>query len=209
MDSGKRLVMVIARRVVQLETVVDPDWVPVLTTAPLELVLVEPMPDVCSEHGLPAVSRRSFVVNSCGPGSERPTIREFFRYVPLPWRDPVAFVPEARLRFECPACVYCAYEVRRFRRIALSALVIVVLGFVALAVAIVARVEWLYIPLGFLAVPGCFPIAMIAGMLAWSKSGFFADVWLNDSTTHLVVSAHPDFVANVAVGERDSGGQSH
>ncbi|WP_446223850.1 hypothetical protein ACTWPB_00820 [Nocardia sp. IBHARD005] len=189
------------RKEVLFETVVDPDWVPILTTAPLELILVEPLPDVCSEHGLPAVESRSFIVNSHGPGSQMPTIREFFRYVQLPWRQPVQSVPVARLRFECPACEYCVYEVRRYRRIALSALLIVTLSLVALAVAILAHIEWLYIPLGFLAVPGCFPIAMIAGMLAWSKSGYFADVWLADDTNHLIVSADPDFAANFANSE--------
>ncbi|WP_410871712.1 hypothetical protein [Nocardia sp. A7] len=130
-----------------------------------------------------------------------PTLREFFRYVPMPLREPVDLVSKSRLRFDCPACEFCVYEVRRYRRIALSALLIVTLSLVVLAVAILAHIEWLYIPLGFLAVPGSFPIATVAGMLAWAKSGYFADVWLTDDTHHLTVSADPEFTANLAKSE--------
>lgn len=189
------------RREVRCETMVDPDWVPTLTTAPLELVLVEPLPGVCSEHGLPAVERRSFTVNSHGHGSQMPSVREFFQYVQLPWRHPDTSGVEARLRFENPACEFCLYEVRRHRRIAWSALLAVVLSLVAAGVVILGRIEWLYVPAAFVVVPGCLPVLPVIAALAWAKSDYFADVWLTHSTSHLVVSAHPDFAARIAISE--------
>ncbi|WP_416564326.1 hypothetical protein [Nocardia testacea] len=184
------------RERVLFDTEVSPDRLPILSTAPLELELAESLPDVCSEHGLPSVESRPFVVNSMGqPGSEIPTMRGFLGSIKLPWKPGENYRVQARLRFECPACEYCLYEVRRFRRRALLALSAVVLTLAALVAAVLFEVEQLYVPLGFAAVPGCFPIASAVGLIAWMRSDYFADVWLTDSTEQLIVSAHPDFVA--------------
>lgn len=186
------------RQKVLFETEVDPDRVPVLTEAPLELILGESLPDVCSEHGLPSLENRPFAVNSVGqPGSEIPTMRVFLRSIRPPWKPQENYGVQARLRFECPACEYCLYEVGRFRRNALLALLLVVITIAALTVAIVFDIEQLYVPLGFAAVPGCFPVALAVALVAWTRSGYFADVWLADTTEQLIVSAHPDFVTAV------------
>lgn len=189
------------RREVRCETMVDPDWVPTLATAPLALVLVAPMPDLCSEHGLPAVERRSCTVESHGHGSEMPTLRGFFQYVPLPWRQDDTSGVRARLRFENPACEFCLYEIKRYRRIAWAALLAIVLSLIVVGIVVVARVEWLYLPIAFVVVPGCMPVLPLVAAIAWAKSDYFADVWLTHSTNHLVVSAHPDFAANIAISE--------
>ncbi|MEU1524881.1 hypothetical protein ABZ413_22030 [Nocardia rhamnosiphila] len=186
------------RQKVLFDTEPDPDRVPILSTAPLELKLAESLPDVCSEHGLPAIESRPFVVNSMGQaGSEIPTMRVFLRSIRPPWKPQENYGVQARLRFECPACEYCLYEVRRFRRRALLALSAVVLTLGALVAAILFEVAQLYVPLGFTAVPGCFPIAVAVGLVAWMRSDYFADVWLTDSTEQLIVSAHPDFATAV------------
>ncbi|WP_280401003.1 hypothetical protein [Nocardia carnea] len=186
------------------ETEVDTDRIPAFSAAPLELILVEKFPDVCSEHGLPSVESRPFVVNSMGmPGSELPTLRVFLRSITLPARPQRNYGFQARVRFEYPACELCLREIVRSRRIALLALLAVVLTGAALAAAIVLGVEQLYIPLGLAAVPGCFPVALAVAVIAWTRSGYFADVWLSDTTDHLIVSAHPDFAT--AVDRRRAG----
>ncbi|WP_280395927.1 hypothetical protein [Nocardia brasiliensis] len=186
-----------SRRRVLFETAVNPQWAPVLTSAPLELILAEDLPDLCSEHGLPAVETRSCTVRTNGPGSELPTVRSFLRSMRWPWQPRESRGPDALLRFACPACEYCLYEVRRFRRFALLAVLAIILTFAAIAAARLLHLDQLYLPLAFVVVPGCFPLALAAAIVTWSRSGYFADVWLTDSTDHLTVSAHPDFAAAV------------
>jgi hypothetical protein len=195
---------VTGREKVLFDTEVNPDRIPVLTSAPLELILIESMPDVCSEHGLPSVGSRSFTVRSNGPGSEMPTARTFLRSMRWPWQPRESRGPDALLRFECPACDYCSYEVRRFRRISLLALLAVALTFAAIVVARLLGIEQLYVPLGFAVVPGCFPIALAVAVVSWTRSGYFADVWLTDTTDQLIVSAHPDFVTAVELRRAES-----
>ncbi|MEU4316058.1 hypothetical protein [Nocardia sp. NPDC024068] len=178
-------------------TEVDVDRPPVLTDGPLELKLVEALPDMCSEHGLPSVEDRPFVVNSQGmPLSEIPTARVFLRSMRPPWRPDDNYGIQARLRFDCPACEFCLQDVKRYRRIAQVALLAVVAVFAGLAVAVPLHLEQLYVPLALAVVPGCF-FALAVAVVSWSRSGFFADVWLTHETEHLIVSAHPDFVAAV------------
>lgn len=196
---------VTGRPQVLFETEVDTDHVPVFSTAPLELILAEALPEMCSEHGLPAVEKRPFVVNSMGmPGSELPTMRVFLRSLTLPGRPGQNYGVQARLRFEYPACKLCLGEVRRFRRIALLALLVIVSTAAVLAAAIVLGIEQLYVPAGLAAVPGCLPVALAVGAVAWTRSGYFADVWLSDTTDHLIVSAHPDFATAVDRRRADS-----
>ncbi|WP_280415030.1 hypothetical protein [Nocardia carnea] len=183
---------------VLFDTEVDPDRAPAFSSAPLELKLIEALPDMCSEHGLPAVERRPFVVNSQGlPGSEMPSIGVFFRSIKPPWRPQQNYGIQARLRFECPACEYCLSEAGKFRRIALLALSAIVATVVAIVVAVVFGVEQLAVPLALAVVPGCLPVAAVVGIVAWTRSDYFADVWLTDTTEQLIVSAHPDFVTVV------------
>ncbi|MFE9327209.1 hypothetical protein ACIHDR_37020 [Nocardia sp. NPDC052278] len=73
----------------------------------------------------------------------------------------------------------------------------VALTFAALLVARLLGVEQLYLPLTFAVLPGCFPIALAVAVVAWTRSRYFADVWLTDTTDHLIVSAHPGFVTAV------------
>lgn len=174
-------------------TDVDPDRTPTVATAPMELVLTEAMPQLCSEHGIAAHETRCFAVDSSGPLAEMPTPRTMLRSMRPGRREPVS----ARVRFECPACEFCLHEVRRFRRIAVLALLAIPLVIVAVLVARALELESLYLPLAFLIVPGCMPIALLVAMLSWSRSGYFADVWMNETADQLIVSAHPDFVAAV------------
>jgi hypothetical protein len=51
--------------------------------------------------------------------------------------------------------------------------------------------------LAFAILPGCFPIGLLLIVVTWQRSGYFADVWMTDSTSHLIVFAHPDFIAAV------------
>ncbi|MEV6275713.1 hypothetical protein [Nocardia sp. NPDC051832] len=178
------------------DTEINPAWPP--APDPAELILAEPMPDLCSEHGLPAAENRSCTVNSSGPLSVRPTVWAMLRTIKPPGahRDPVL----ARVRFDCPACEFCLRTARRYRRIALLALLAIPLIIAAVYAARAFELESLYLPLAFAIVPGCMPLAPMVAMLAWSRSGYFADVWLNESADQLIVSAHPDFVA--AVEER-------
>ncbi|MFE1592799.1 hypothetical protein [Nocardia sp. NPDC058705] len=184
------------RRQVLFDTEVDPEWVPVLSATPMELVLAEAMPQVCSEHGLAAVDRRAFVVNSSGPNSEMPTVRVLLSSMPY-WRRLNTPAAQARVRFECPACEYCLAEVRRFRWIAVLSLLAVLLTIAALLTATRFGLEQFYLPLALAVVPGCMPIALLSAVLAWSRAGYFADVWMNATADQLIVSAHPDFVAAV------------
>ncbi|MGW4772854.1 hypothetical protein ACWEO2_33065 [Nocardia sp. NPDC004278] len=183
----------VTRARVVFDTEINPEWTPTLATAPTELVLTEPMPGLCSEHGCTASEIRSFAVNSSGPLSELPTLRAMLRSMKPGRRDPVL----ARVRFDCPACEFCLLEVRRFRRIALVALLAIPLTIAAVLIARALELEPLYLPLAFVSVPGCMPIALLVAMLSWSRSRYFADVWMNETADQLIVSAHPDFVAAV------------
>lgn len=185
---------------VAFDTTVNPERKPVLASAPIELVPLEALPGVCSEHGLPAVARPLCTVDSSGPLSELPTWRSMLRFM-----KSGGDLPVARVRFECPACEYCLAGVRRSRWVAWSALLAVPVTIVAILLAARFGLEQLYIPLGFALLPGCMPLALMVALLSWSRSGYFADVWLN-ADDQLVVSAHPSFVAEVersrAAGER-------
>ncbi|WP_280406361.1 hypothetical protein [Nocardia brasiliensis] len=110
-----------------------------------------------------------------------------------PWQPRESRGPDALLRFACPACEYCRYEVKRFRRFALLAVLAIVLAFAVIAAARLLHLDQLYLPLTFAVIPGCLPIALSVAIVTWSRSGYFADVWLTASTKHLAVSAHPDF----------------
>lgn len=189
------------RQQVVFDTEVDPDWQPVFTTpGPVELVLAEHMPEVCSEHGLPAVGHRRFAVNSAGPLSEVPTARQLLRSVfeksRLPWVQPDPVV--ARVTFSAPVCEFCLQEIRRSRQIALTVLLAILSTLAVLVAVVLLELGQLYVPLGFAVVPACFPIATFVALLAWSRGGFFADVWMNQDADQLIVSAHPEFVAAVA-----------
>lgn len=183
-----------SRQQVVFDTEVDPDWIPFFTESPMELVPTESMPEVCIEHGLPAVEHRPFFVHSNGPHSEWPTLRAMLMSVaPFVQRLPV----EATVRFDCPACEFCLAEIRRSRWIAVLALLVVPLTIAGIFTAVSLELRQLYVPLAFAFLPGCMPIALLAATLAWSRSGFFADVWMNQDADQLIVSAHPDFAAAV------------
>ncbi|WP_132369683.1 hypothetical protein [Nocardia alba] len=166
----------------------------------MELVLAEAMPASCSEHGLPAVDSRACTVNSSGPRSELPTLRGFLRSMPPSRQIPA----EARVRFQCPACEYCLAGIRRDRWIAVLSLLFVPLTLAAIIITKQLELEQFYLPLAFAVVPGCLPIALVTAMLAWSRSGYFADVWMNATADRLIVSAHPDFVAAVERNRADT-----
>ncbi|MEV2225211.1 hypothetical protein AB0E01_35860 [Nocardia vinacea] len=84
------------------------------------------------------------------------------------------------------------------------ALLAVALTFAAIVVARLLGIEQLYVPLGFAVVPGCFPIALAVAVVSLTRSGYFADVWLTDTTDQLIVSAHPDFVTAVELRRAES-----
>ncbi|MGW6729498.1 hypothetical protein ACWF9G_26655 [Nocardia sp. NPDC055029] len=77
------------------------------------------------------------------------------------------------------------------------ALLAIPLTIAAIITARLLGLEQFYLPLAFAVVPGCMPIALLVAVLAWSRSGFFADVWMNQDADQLIVSAHPDFAAAV------------
>lgn len=197
--------MTTSRRRVAFDTEVNPDWMPIVSATPMELVLAEQLPELCSEHGLPAVERRRFHVDSSGPHSELPTVRRMWQTIadasPFGHRSAGTAIA-ARVRFECPACELCMGEVRKFRRGALLALALVPLTIAAIVVAVNLGLEQLSVPLGFAVIPGCVPLALMAAVLWWSRSGYFADVWMNDEADQLIVSAHPDFAEAVERSRR-------
>ncbi|MEV0356418.1 hypothetical protein AB0H71_10180 [Nocardia sp. NPDC050697] len=197
--------MTTSRRRVVFDTEVNPDWVPILSAAPMELILTEPLPELCSEHGLPAVERRAFHVDSSGPLSELPTVRRMLQTMvdASPFgRRPAGTPTEARVRFECPACAFCLAEIRKFRWGALLALVLVPLTVAAIVVAVHFELDQFFVPLGFAVIPGCMPLALMAAVLWWGRSGYFADVWMNEKADQLIVSAHPDFADAVERARR-------
>ncbi|MGW4632324.1 hypothetical protein [Nocardia sp. NPDC004415] len=77
------------------------------------------------------------------------------------------------------------------------AALLVPLTVVGVVVARVLEFEAAYVPLAVAVVPGCFPLALLGALLAWSRSGYFADVWMDPADHRLIVSAHPDFAAAV------------
>ncbi|MEV5838656.1 hypothetical protein [Nocardia sp. NPDC052112] len=187
------------RQRVPFETDINPDRVPLLATAPTELILRESMPEICSEHGEPSVQFRPFTVSSSGPGSELPTPRAVLRSL-RPARRFEAGRAQSILRFECPACAYCLCDIRRYRRIAGLLLLAIALTVIAVCIATYLGASRFYVPLTFAILPGCFPIGLLLAVVVWQRSRYFADVWLADTTGPLTVSAHPNFA--VAVRQR-------
>lgn len=181
---------------VMFETGMKPDWEPRFRTAPTELVLLESMPEVCSEHGQPAVESRPFTVSSSGPGSEIPSVRSVLRSLSTARRFEAGRA-QSYVRFECPACEDCLHGVRRYRRISRLLLLAIVLTFGAVFLARHFDAEQFYLPLAFAILPGCIPIGALLALVTSARSRYFADVWMTDSMSHLIVSAHPNFVTAV------------
>ncbi len=74
---------------------------------------------------------------------------------------------------------------------------ICLLVIVAIVVAVVVMMRKKNSGGALAVVPGCLPVAAVVGIVAWTRSDYFADVWLTDTTEQLIVSAHPDFVTVV------------
>lgn len=80
---------------------------------------------------------------------------------------------------------------------AVLALLAIPLTIAGVLAARLFELEPVYLPLAFAVAPGCLPIVLLVAMLTWSRSRFFADVWMNGTADQLIVSAHPDFAAEV------------
>ncbi|MET8776018.1 hypothetical protein ABZV58_13450 [Nocardia sp. NPDC004654] len=168
-----------------------------------EIELREPLPDICSEHGLPAVDRRSETIafHEGTRGREQLTPGSMFRalaYKILSFGFNALEI-DTRFRGEWPVCHRCLQSSRRYKRLGRS---IVFFGLFCIAGLVIAKILQVHqVVIAFLAV-GLFPIWFPAGLLVASMLHRRANTFLRCrpiiAEDTVVVEAHPRFAAAMA-----------
>lgn len=197
---------------------VDPRETPGATLARQQwrASLRTPLPDVCVEHGRPAVTRRSRTVDYRGSASgwwpQNALIRTAvgcFQQKPG-GRDPLQIDRgRAGLRIglagDWPVCERCIRLADRYTDLRLALFAGAGLTVLALLVARLLELEALYFPLAVLLFPGWLPIGLLAAVSAGDRRVVTLRSRINPRRTQLVLTAHPGFAA--AVGLHDSRGR--
>jgi hypothetical protein len=174
------------------------------------------LPDMCSEHGQPAVARRSkdirfrrvddqwrqrtagdhFLEFITGIG------RTFGRGPAAAWRAAFDWRPEAVLEGDWPICSRCLHLSLMYRWIGH---VIIALGLVLLYALFViwstfgtwrpTSATWRPIALSIAIFPGWLPCGLIVATLAYIRAGTFARIRPITEPTTVILRAHPAFAA--------------
>ena len=172
----------------------DPHWYKrrrsPLSVAPLELEVIQPLPDVCAAHGRPAVSRllvRSLFYETTVHPRHPQTGRSMGRH-PTPVSTIVAG--------EWPICDRCTRRRQWYHGTA--GVLVLVMALNVIAMIVVARVleyEPLIVPLAVATFPGSLPIGLIVALLLYEKGNTRVQVRPIDDERFLRVDAHPNFAA--------------
>lgn len=168
-----------------------------------EVELCEPLPDVCSRHGLPAIGRRSEVVlfHEGTRGREQLTPNSTFRTLAYKMFSlgPNRLEINTCLRGEWPVCHRCLRSSRRCRRIARS---IVIVGLLCVAGLVIARILGLtsavMVSLAVVVFPGWIPAGLLVASMLHRRANTF--IWFRPIVAEdtVVVEAHPGFAAAMA-----------
>lgn len=172
----------------------DPHWIEnhraPLSVAPLELELAQTLPDICTAHGRPALSRLP--------------VRSIFYETGSHPRHPHAGQGPARFRApastivagEWPVCDRCIRRRQWYHGTA--GVLTVVMAVNVIALIVVARVleyKPMIMPLAFGVFPGSLPIGLVIMFLLLEKGDTRAKFQPIDDERCLRVEAHPDFEA--------------
>ncbi|MFQ6326148.1 hypothetical protein ACLMAL_08425 [Nocardia sp. CWNU-33] len=176
----------------------DPDESMPPNGAPLHLILREQLPRVCSEHGRPAAQLRTAqipFVDRRG-GAERLTSARFLLRIfsRIGSRDPFNVDPHIVLHGDWPACPACLRRARQFVRIGQFLSAAAAITVVALVLALLQGVRGLVVPLVFAVFPGWFPVGLLLIRGAFERAEIFAHARMTPDRSHVVITAHPDFV---------------
>ncbi|WP_227998673.1 hypothetical protein [Nocardia australiensis] len=171
------------------------------TVEPLELEIAQEIPDVCSRHGRPAVSKMRFRTTFYNtldhprhPG--KPTSSRF---------DDRAAPASTLLVGDWPICDQCERSNRWCRRIA--AILAYVMGAILINFVVVCAAGWaeitpewarnigeiVVIPLALAVFPGTIPIGLLVAMLFFRKTTQPVTFRPIDDEKFVFVQAHPGF----------------
>jgi hypothetical protein len=184
---------------ISLRVSVHPDEDMQYPGSPLHLVLSEPLPTICSDHGLPAVEQHDtqlpFVDRRAG--AEQLTFGRFLmRIVSRFWsRDRYNFDPDIVLHGAWPICPTCLSRARRFVRIGRTLSAAAAITVIALILALLQGARGLVVPLAFAAFPGWLPVGLLVIMGAFERAEIFAHARMTPDRAHVIISAHPNFVS--------------
>lgn len=179
------------------------------TVDPLELEIAQPLPAVCSRHGLPASTQRPLRVHFYDTGRHPRSPR----FGPVKWYSKQPAPVSTVLVGNWPYCDECRRFDRRNRRAALVPITLMAANLLAFLLVIAAG--WLgwwvdelrpfAIALALGVFPGSLPIgAAVAVWLFRRGVNSAADFHPIDDEKYVVVRAHPDFL-----GAIDSGNAAH
>ncbi len=184
------------------------------------------LPDVCADHGRPAVESRKgspgfyasgdqfgarnalkfgYTMNN---GYARPKLRDLPKIPELGIRKVLRGLPinseAVFVRGEWPICTCCRRRALVFRWIGYFLVLCAMLTIVALVVARQRDMENLLLPLAFVVVPGWLPIGLFLTVAVFDRSSTHVHARITDDRRYIVTRAHPRF-ATAASRKKDSG----
>lgn len=156
----------------------------------LELEFAQPLPDVCSRHGRPAVSHQT--VHAAFHDNmfhhRHPRSIDFHRHLP-----PLS----TALAGDWPVCDRCVRSRRRCYGLAGFLLVAMVANLVALCIVVALDYDSLTVPLAVALLPGSLPFGLVIAVALFSKGQTPMKFRPIDDERFVYVDAHPDFRAGV------------
>jgi hypothetical protein len=177
------------------------------------------LPNVCADHGRPAVEFRNgaagfyasgdqFGVRSAlkygetmNKGYARPRFRDLRNIPRLGIKKALRGRPVASeavvVHGEWPLCSSCRRRARICRCIGYLLVVCAALTLAALIVARQRDMEQLLLPLVFAILPGWIPIGLLLTVAAFDRSTTHVRARITNDKRHLVIQAHPDFATAV------------
>lgn len=169
---------------------------------PVSLELTEPLPDVCTEHGLPAVEHRSRPIVFQGSRGEREqatpgAVARSVMAGALPFfKSPST--PNTTLHGEWPLCSKCVRRSHLYRGICIALVSIGLIAIAGIFVASQVGVERIPPAVVVAIFPGWLPFGLVLAMLAYDKTTRFVSVRPITDLTTVTIRAHPNFAAAVA-----------
>ncbi|WP_157107786.1 hypothetical protein [Nocardia amikacinitolerans] len=177
------------------------------TVAPLELEIAQSLPDLCSRHGRPAVSRQSIRVcfydtrlhpRSPRAGIANPATKQL---------APVSTIVVGRW----PVCERCERSTHRYRRIAAVLMSLMAVNLAALLIVVTAGwvgfdVDALIPPLVWAFFPGSVPLGLAAAVWLVNKGIEPVTFRPIDDERFASVQAHPNFRAAIQAAAGGVGG---
>ncbi|MFE3443480.1 hypothetical protein ACFXNW_10645 [Nocardia sp. NPDC059180] len=166
------------------------------------LELQQPLPDICSEHGLPAVDRwvKVILFRRTPRGIEQQGLGVSLRgfgsgLVRTGHRIPPVV---GDLHGEWPVCAKCIRRTTLLRWLARTLIIIGLPLLPALLIALQLGVDHIHPAWVVAFFPGWFPVGLLVAMLTYQTADQFIRFGPIVNAESLTIRAHPDFAAAVA-----------